>query len=399
MAPREQLQREIERLETKLDRASDARAIDELATVRRGLASAGPRAPAIELPNLRLGFACTQRWEDMVGDDRVRACAGCDRPVFNLSEMTRAEAEAVLATRGLTPCVRFYRRPDGTVMTTDCPTGVRQAPRRLAVVASSLAAAGSTLAASPAAIANPPAAEGSAAADDDAAPPETTDDGSATGSGSATTTITIDDDMTMGLPVQQVFDSSVVEMGVMIMPDVPRRPAVEWSLWGRLGVGLASQPSEAVARTVTPPMSIDRAAEAFEAAAGADLTFRLARNGDLRVGVWGEARTSSNPVAGVELVLAGLPPHPYDGPLDGTGSLVLRAGANDRVITGALGFGYVGSYPRNDPWISWMRHVVGARVVLSVNRTIDEPRDWSATIGLEVEPTAVVHELLDLVHD
>jgi hypothetical protein len=32
----------------------------------------------------------------------------------------------VLATRGITPCVRFYRGADGTVMTTDCPTGTRR---------------------------------------------------------------------------------------------------------------------------------------------------------------------------------------------------------------------------------------------------------------------------------
>jgi len=135
---RTELGREIGQLEGRLDPASNA--IDELANIRRGLEGGCKRKPAIELPNLRIGFACKQRWEDMVGDDRVRACGGCDRPVFNLSSMTRDEAERVLATRGLTPCVRFYRRPDGTVMTTDCPTGARPERRRLAVVASSLAA-------------------------------------------------------------------------------------------------------------------------------------------------------------------------------------------------------------------------------------------------------------------
>lgn len=68
--------------------------------------------------------------------------------------MTRDEAERVLATRGLTPCVRFYRRPDGTVMTTDCPSGARREGRRLAVLASSLAA-GAALAAPSSARAEP----------------------------------------------------------------------------------------------------------------------------------------------------------------------------------------------------------------------------------------------------
>src|ERR1041385_1229810 len=148
------LQREIEGLETKLDPQASARTVGELARIRGDLADGSERKPTIDLPNLRLGFACKERWENMVGDDRVRACSGCDRPGFNLSAMTRAEAERLLATRGLTPCVRFYRRPDGTVMTTDCPTGSRRESRRLAVVASSLAA-GTALAAPASASAAP----------------------------------------------------------------------------------------------------------------------------------------------------------------------------------------------------------------------------------------------------
>jgi hypothetical protein len=385
----EQLDREIERLEGRLDRASDARAIGELANVRRGLTSSGPRGPGIELADLRLGFACKQRWDDMVGDDRVRVCAGCDRPVFNLSGMTRAEAEAVLATRGLTPCVRFYRRPDGTIMTTDCPTGARPAPRRLAVVASSLAAAGSAIAAGTA-MADPPAATGSADPQDDLA---------AMGSGSDAPEhegITIDKPYHFtGIPLPaRTFEGTLEEVGVIIEPE--RRPTVEWSLWGRLGAGVASQTSEVAARRVTA-VPADATASTWEAAAAADLTFRVARGGDLRLGAWGEVRTSSGPVAGAELVLEGLPPHPYTSRIGGAGSLVLRAGANDRIVTGALGFGYVGSFPSYDPWISWARHVVGARVVVSVDRALDAPHDWSATLGLEIDPIGAVHALYDLV--
>jgi hypothetical protein len=36
-------------------------------------------------------------------------------------------------------------------------------------------------------------------------------------------------------------------------------------------------------------------------------------------------------------------------------------------------------------------------VVVSVNRAIDEPHDWSATVGLEVEPIGVAHAIYDLV--
>ena len=80
------------------------------------------------LSNLRVASPCKERWADMTGDEQVRLCSGCDRQVYNLSEMTRDEAEAVLAARGIKPCVRFYQRADGTVMTKDCPTRPRRRP-------------------------------------------------------------------------------------------------------------------------------------------------------------------------------------------------------------------------------------------------------------------------------
>ncbi len=355
----------------------------------------------IDLTNLRLGFACTQRWDDMVGDDRVRSCAACDRQVFNLSEMTRAEAEALLATRGLTPCVRFYRRPDGTVMTSDCPSGVPSGRRRLAVVASSLAAAGSALAggsalAAPGASADPAAASASAdpAASDGSDASVGSDDA---GSGSAAPVgITIDRTYFQGIPVPGRTFEAVLggeEVGAIIAYE--SRPAVEWSLWGRAGVGEASPRPEIAARRVTVPAP--QTESIMEAALGAELTLGVARRGDLRAGAWGELRTTSGPVAGAELVLEGLPPHPYDSRIGGTGSLVVRAGGNAHVVTGALGFGYVGSWPRVDPWIGWARHVVGARLVVSVTRALDDPRDWSASVGLEIEPLGLAHAVVDLV--
>jgi hypothetical protein len=367
MEPRNELQREIGQLETRLDPASSGRAIDELVRIRRGLADGGNRKPAIELPNLRIGFACKQRWEDMVGDDRVRACGGCDRPVFNLSAMTRDEAEGVLATRGLTPCVRFYRRPDGTVMTTDCPTGARREGRRLAVVASSLAA-GVALAAPSSARAEPAP---------DPASTQTTPD-----------VVMIEHTMLMGIPVPDY------EVGIIVMEPQPR-PAVEWSLWSRLGLGFRTQHPTALARSLTPPEP--DASSTWEAALAADVTVGVARDGNIRLGAWAELRTSSGPVAGGELVFEGLPPHPWTSRIGGAGTIVLRAGGNAHVITTALGVGYVGSWPRTDPWVRWAKHLVGARIVASVNRSLDDPRDWSATFGLEVEPLGVVHAVLDLV--
>lgn len=96
-----------------------------------------------QLPLLRdvtVASPCKESWASMKGDDRVRFCGRCEKSVFDLSEMTAVEAESVLATHGGAACVRFYRRADGTVMTSDCPEGQRRRRRRNILLAGALAA-------------------------------------------------------------------------------------------------------------------------------------------------------------------------------------------------------------------------------------------------------------------
>lgn len=100
----------------------------------------------VALPLLRdvqIASPCHERWDAMQGDDRARFCGRCEKEVFDLSEMTAVEAEAVLATHGRAACVRFYRRADGTVMTSDCPDRQRRRTRHRAIaVGGGLVAAG-----------------------------------------------------------------------------------------------------------------------------------------------------------------------------------------------------------------------------------------------------------------
>jgi hypothetical protein len=56
----------------------------------------------------------------MRGGDRIRFCARCKKHVYNLSGMTRAQAENLIQQKEGGLCVRFYRRVDGTVLTQDC---------------------------------------------------------------------------------------------------------------------------------------------------------------------------------------------------------------------------------------------------------------------------------------
>jgi len=89
---------------------------------------------AISLDNIGVASPCRASWDDMVGTDRARFCMQCRQHVYNLSGMSRSEAEALIRNKEGRMCARFYRRQDGTVMTRDCPFGVRALGRHLAWV-------------------------------------------------------------------------------------------------------------------------------------------------------------------------------------------------------------------------------------------------------------------------
>lgn len=83
------------------------------------------------LDNVRVAVPCSSDWNQMVGDERVRFCARCSLNVYNLSSMTRREAETLIAGAEGRLCVRYYRRRDGTILTRNCPVGLRAIKRRL----------------------------------------------------------------------------------------------------------------------------------------------------------------------------------------------------------------------------------------------------------------------------
>ena len=66
----------------------------------------------------------------MHGDARVRFCDECKLHVYNLSSLTRAQAENLVATHEGRLCVRYYQRADGTIITQDCGGGLRRAMQR-----------------------------------------------------------------------------------------------------------------------------------------------------------------------------------------------------------------------------------------------------------------------------
>jgi len=77
----------------------------------------------------------------MIGNDRTRFCSQCELNVFNLSAMTRAEAEHLIANAETRLCLRFYRRRDGSIITQDCPVGLRRLKLRASRIRKAVAAA------------------------------------------------------------------------------------------------------------------------------------------------------------------------------------------------------------------------------------------------------------------
>ncbi|HEY4244449.1 MAG TPA: hypothetical protein VGM88_31765 [Kofleriaceae bacterium] len=109
---------------------------DEVAVL---LAETERRASLPVLDNVRVAAPCPADWNAMSGDERVRHCGACDKNVYNLSSMTREEAEALIREKNGGLCVRYYRRPDGTILTGDCTVGIRRQRRLLVVVAAGAA--------------------------------------------------------------------------------------------------------------------------------------------------------------------------------------------------------------------------------------------------------------------
>lgn len=77
------------------------------------------------LGGLRVASPCGVSWDSMEGDGRVRFCRLCSLNVYDFAGMTRAEVEALVVKTEGRLCGRMTRRADGTVLTKDCPVGLR----------------------------------------------------------------------------------------------------------------------------------------------------------------------------------------------------------------------------------------------------------------------------------
>jgi hypothetical protein len=121
-------------LETEL--ADKTREVEQAS---RLLAEARARARLPVLDNIRVAAPCSADWAKMTGDERVRHCGDCKKNVYNLSDMTRDEAEALIIAKEGRLCVRYFQRADGTILLKDCSVGVARRRKRRVIAAGAAA--------------------------------------------------------------------------------------------------------------------------------------------------------------------------------------------------------------------------------------------------------------------
>jgi len=122
---------ESERKQDKLSRQWTQRSVPWSTQARR-------HATTLFRDRIKIASPCDADWNRMQGDDRVRFCAHCQKNVYNLSALTRRDAEALIKEKEGNLCARFYRRADGTVLTQDCPVGLKaKITRRISWLAAS----------------------------------------------------------------------------------------------------------------------------------------------------------------------------------------------------------------------------------------------------------------------
>lgn len=87
------------------------------------------------VPDIRIASPCKVSWDTMKGDEYMRFCGQCQLNVYNLSALSAREITDLVKRKEGRLCVRLYRRADGTILTQDCPVGLKWVRRKVAVIA------------------------------------------------------------------------------------------------------------------------------------------------------------------------------------------------------------------------------------------------------------------------
>ncbi len=103
------------------------------------------------LDRIHVASPCSADWDEMAGDEQVRFCKHCSKHVHDLSKITRNDVRKLVAASGGNLCVRYQKRPDGTLKTAERAEPLTQIKRRLSRIAAGAFTASLSLAQSVAA--------------------------------------------------------------------------------------------------------------------------------------------------------------------------------------------------------------------------------------------------------
>lgn len=100
-----------------------------------------PNNSEFDINSIRIAKPCSVPWESTTGDERIRRCGECKMNIYNTAAMNADEVRKLVENPKERLCLRLYRRADGTLMTADCPRGIRALRKRAARYAGAALAA------------------------------------------------------------------------------------------------------------------------------------------------------------------------------------------------------------------------------------------------------------------
>jgi hypothetical protein len=84
----------------------------------------------VTLEQIDVDQPCQAVWDQMQGDDVRRFCQHCQKHIYDLSAMTRDDAERLICEKAGNLCAQFQRTPQGQIITLDYePVTLRPASR------------------------------------------------------------------------------------------------------------------------------------------------------------------------------------------------------------------------------------------------------------------------------
>jgi hypothetical protein len=94
-----------------------------------------------KLDQLQVVSPCSTGWDRMSGDEKKRFCSECNKFVYDFSQMTRRQVEAIVSIHRGRMCARIARRPDGSLLTLETPPAHPIVARRASPVVNATLAA------------------------------------------------------------------------------------------------------------------------------------------------------------------------------------------------------------------------------------------------------------------